>query len=399
MIEEIIKDELVEIYFQPIVSIRTKKIYAFEALTRCTYKNEVIAPDKLFKIAKEKNLSFELDVMTRNKAIKKFHTYFKEDNTFILFLNIESILINNINLLKNDNSFVKLIEQLEMPFINFVLEIKEDEIDNQTSLKNFVSFYKELGFSIALDDFGTGSSTFHRIDLIRPNIIKIDKSLFDDIEHNTINKQIVKAISEMCHNLGIRVLAEGVEEVCSVLFALKSGINLFQGYYFSKPLIQIHPKERITIVNQIVSIGNIFRNNTINAIKNKRQTIEEYNSISINLIDKIDNISLFMELMRNEILKSNVIEAIYLIDEKTSKQIHNTAIINNSNVHFRASQHDDEHYLKEYYYITKESKNGIFLSQRYISYASGSICKTFAKKFNKNDKSYILCMDIVLEKR
>ena len=64
MIEEIIKEELVEIYFQPIVSVRTKKIYAFEALTRCTYKDKIINPTELFQMAIDANLSLELDVLT-----------------------------------------------------------------------------------------------------------------------------------------------------------------------------------------------------------------------------------------------------------------------------------------------------------------------------------------------
>ena len=399
MIEKIIKDELVEIYLQPIVSIRTKKIYAFEALTRCTFENEIIDPDTLFKLANEQKLSFELDEMTRKKAIRDFYDYYQKDNDLILFLNVESTLINDMNFIKDDNSFVKVIEELKIPFINFVLEIKEDEIKNEKSLKLFVSFYKKLGFSIALDDFGTGSSTFDRINLIRPNIIKIDKSLFDDIENNQINKQIVKSISKMCHNIGIRVLAEGVEEQCSVLIALKSGINLFQGYYFSKPLNEMSLQVKENILEQIVNVGNNFRIKTIKTIKNKRETIQEYNIIALGLINKIIDIDLCMNIMKIEVIRNKEIEAIYLIDEETSKQIHNTAIIEKLNVHFKSSKHGDEHYLKEYYYVTRESINGIFLSHKYISYATGSICKTFAKKFNKNDKSYILCIDIVLEKR
>lgn len=398
MIKEIIKNELVEIYFQPIVSIRTKKVYAFEALTRCIYKDKVITPDKLFKLACEHNLSFELDEMTRKKAIRKFHKYYKNDNDLILFLNIESTLINDIDFIKNDNSFVNVIEELEIPFVNFVLEIKEDEVDNEISLKEFSTFYKNLGFAIALDDFGTGSSTFDRIDLIRPNIIKIDKSLFDNIDNNKVNKQIVKAIAKMCHNIGIRVLAEGVEEECSVLIALKSGINLFQGYYFSRPLDEMILMVEKEILEQVVNMGNNFRIKTINTIKNKRDIVQEYNLISLKLIQKIVDINLAMNIMKTEVIGNKKIEAIYLIDEESSKQIHDTAITGNLNIHFKPSKHNDEHYLKEYYYVTQESKNGIFLSQKYISYATGSTCKTFAKKFSKNNKNYILCIDIVLEK-
>lgn len=397
MIRDIINDELIEIYFQPIVSIRTKKVYGFESLTRCTYKGEVIPPDRLFDLAKKENLSFELDVMTRNKAIKKFSEYYKKDNNLILFLNFESTLINNTGFIEKNSKFVQTIKELEIPFINFVLEIKEDEITNTKSLKKFSQFYKNLGFSIALDDFGTGSSTFDRVNLIKPNIIKIDKSLFNNIENNQVNKEIVKAISKMCHNIGIRVLAEGVEEQQTVLIAMKMGINIYQGYYFSKPQVQFDDIENSYIISKIVEIGNTFRTNTINTIKNKRKVIEEHNLLSKLLIDKITNINECSEIIKNELLLNKKIEAIYIIDEQSSKQIHDTFILGDLNVHFRPSKEGEEHYLKDYYYITLESKKGMFLSNKYISYATGSICKTFAKKFTKNNINYILCLDLVLE--
>ena len=97
MIKEIINKELIEIHFQPIVSIRSKKLYAFEALTRCTYKGEVIPPYELFKLAIDANLNLELDVLTRNKSIEKFKNYYLQNNELILFLNFEPSLINNFN--------------------------------------------------------------------------------------------------------------------------------------------------------------------------------------------------------------------------------------------------------------------------------------------------------------
>ena len=85
-----------------------------------------------------------------------------------------------------------------------------------------------------------------------------------------------------------------------------------------------------------------------------------------------------------------------MIDVDSSKQIHDT-IIDNKNERFTPSKDGDEHYLKEYFYITLESKQGIFLSPNYVSYASGNICKTFAKRFELKNKSYIICIDIVIK--
>ena len=396
MLKEIIDNKLVEIHFQPIVSVRTKRIYAFEALTRCEYNNISIPPDTLFEIAKKEDLCFELDILTRNKSIEKFNSYYLENNELILFLNIESSLINNFDINK-DYCCLETINRLNIPYKNFMIEIKEDEIQNTSALKEFCIYYKNLGFTVALDDFGTGNSTFDRINLIKPHLIKIDKSLFKNIENNLINKEIVKAIATMSHNLGIRVLAEGVEDENAICNAMESNINLFQGYYFCKPINHLKTTEINQIISKIITIGNIFKNKTINSISRKRDLISHYSEISEQIIKQFYNINNTNDIMIKSLNKYRDIEAIYLIDGETSRQINNT-IINNYSCLFKPSKNGDEHYLKEYFYITLESLNGIFLSNNYISYASGNICKTFARKFELNKKAYIICLDLIVVK-
>ena len=397
MIKEILEKELLEIYFQAVVSIRTKKIYAFEALTRCRYNGKSISPDILFSHAKEEGLIYELDTYTRAEAIKKFNNYYKKNKDLILFLNFESKLIDNGVFIKDKNEFLSLINDLDIPPSNFLIEIKEDEISNTQLLIDFCQKYRRLGFSIALDDFGTGSSTFDRINIIKPDIIKIDKSLFVDIKTNHISKGIVKAVSSMCHNIGIRVLAEGVEDEVSITTSMKMGINLFQGYFFSKAIKNYNDEDIDSILKKVTKVGNSFKTKTINSIKKKRELVIKYDSIMENIIKQIKNISYSNKILKDAFLSNKNIEAIYLIDSKTSKQINQTIISKKIKKKFRPSKCGDEHYLKEYFYITKESTDGRFLSEKYISYATGNICKTFSKKFLLDNKEYIICVDIVIE--
>ena len=396
MIKEIIEKELIEIHFQPIVSIRSKKLYAFEALTRCTFKGKVIPPYELFKMAIDANLNLELDVLTRNKSIEKFKKYYLENNELLLFLNFEPSLINNFHPQEQNYCFTEAIDKVEIPYKNFILEIKEDEISNTKALKEFCAYYKELGFAIALDDFGTGNSTFDRINVIKPDLIKIDKSLFQDTKNNHINREIVKSIARMGHNLGIRILAEGVEDEDAICLALKSNVNLFQGYYFSRPVFELDTFLMDKIIVKMNDIGTIFRRMTLDSINKKRDLVNNYNLLSNKIIEQFVTINDSEEILKKELKTNSDLQAFYLIDVDSSKQIHDT-IIDNKNERFTPSKDGDEHYLKEYFYITLESKQGIFLSPNYVSYASGNICKTFAKRFELKNKSYIICIDIVIK--
>ena len=396
MIKEIIEKELIEIHFQPIVSIRSKKLYAFEALTRCTFKGKVIPPYELFKMAIDANLNLELDVLTRNKSIEKFKKYYLENNELLLFLNFEPSLINNFHPQEQNYCFTEAIDKVEIPYKNFILEIKEDEISNTKALKEFCAYYKELGFAIALDDFGTGNSTFDRINVIKPDLIKIDKSLFQDTKNNHINREIVKSIARMGHNLGIRILAEGVEDEDAICLALKSNVNLFQGYYFSKPVFELDAVLMDNIRLRMNDIGSIFKKMTLDSISKKRDLVDNYNLLSNKIIEQIITINDSEEILKTELHNHKDLEAFYLIDVDSSKQIHDT-VIDNKNERFIPTKSGDEHYLKEYFYITLESKQGIFLSPNYVSYASGNICKTFAKRFELENKSYIICIDLVIK--
>lgn len=397
MIEEIINQELIEIYFQPIVSIRSNKIYAFEALTRCTYKKNSIPPFLLFNLAKEFGLNLELDTLARKKSIEKFKEYYLKNNELILFLNFESSLIDSFNSKSNNSyEFTNLIDKLEIPYKNFMIEIKEDEIQNSKALEDFCITFKDKGFSISLDDFGTGSSTFDRINQIRPHLIKIDKSLFVNVKNNLINKEIVKAITNMSHNLGIKVLAEGVEDIDAICTCLKSSINLFQGYYFLKPQKDIFQKDIEKIYYDVLDVSKEFKERNLKNISQKRELINQYNLLIKDFLEGMNNISELYCLLEKKFNELDNIEAIYLIDIFTSRQINDTIIKNNKNGLFRASCSGEEHFLKEYYYVTLETKQGIYLSQKYISYATGNICKTFAKKIKLDNLEYILCLDIVI---
>ena len=334
---------------------------------------------------------------TRKGIGEKLSEYYLKNNELVLFLNFESSLINNFHKEEKNYCFTEVIDKVEIPYKNFIIEIKEDEISNTKALEEFCSYYKELGFAIALDDFGTGNSTFDRINIIKPDLIKIDKSLFKNTKDNHINKEIVKSIARMSHNLGIRVLAEGVEDEYAICLAMKSNINLFQGYYFCKPVFEIDTFLIDKIITTIVEIGTIFKKITINSINKKRDLVNNYHLVSDQIIEQFRYINDAQEIMIKELNNNLDLEAMYLIDVDSSKQIHDT-VINNRNDRFTPSKGGDEHYLKEYYYITLESKQGIYLSNKYISYATGNICKTFARKFKLENESYIICLDIIIKR-
>lgn len=387
----------IEIYFQPIISFVNKKTIGFEALTRGFKGTKIISPIELFEEVKHLNITFEFDKHVRALAIKKFAAYLKKEKELLLFVNFESSLIDE-ELNFDDFDFYNNCKLYDIPPSNIVLEIREDKIENSNKLKNFTSFYKNKGFNIALDDFGIGGSTFERLSLVKPDIVKVDRSIIKDIHLNFIHSEVLNAISNMCNKIGAVVLAEGVEKEEEILQCSKNVITIYQGFYFSKPQARI--EEHYEHIQQKIEDISALNAKMIKEHKEKKEALlyhtNKYSNYVIKQIKKLNPANFSNEKIKDFLNQELRLEAMYLIDYYTAKQVGETIISGQTKKFYLPAKHGDSHYLKEYYYITKASKEQSFISQKYISNATGNMCRTFAKRFKHDEADYILCLDILV---
>ena len=382
----------IDIYLQPIISINKKKVFGYEALVRAYKQDSYIAPHTLFHKAKKQNLCLELDNFLRLLAIKKFKNYLLEDTKVMLFLNFQSTAINDDFRLQQ-LSFEKGLQELQIPSKNIVLEIKEDGIENTQALNAFTEYYKQQGFIIALDDFGTGSSQYERLSIVKPDIVKIDRSLLSNVSTNYINAEIVKSIANMCHKIGATVLAEGVEQEEEILKCLNFDIQIYQGYWFSKP--QQHIQDSLSILDKIEKLRFKQAEHLKVIMLSNRSLFLKASYIINKIIEHLDE-STFLEnnTIREILRKEKDIEALYVIESSSAKQKGNTLFLAKEKGFYEPSEDAEDHSLKEYFYICKNSRDGEYISKKYISSASGNLCKTYSKKIILNEVEYILCLDI-----
>ena len=390
---KLIQEESISIYFQPIVSIRSSKVIGVEALMRAfDANNEPLSPIFVFDQAKKENLSFELDKYVRIQALKAFKPLLDANPELLLFLNFESHLLDSA-ISFTDFAFGSLALEMEIPPSRTVIEIKENQIQNNERLEQFSSFYKERGFLIALDDFGAGNANFDRISTVRPHLVKVDRSIVFNVHHNFIHKEILKSIANMCFNIGALVLAEGVEEEDEILRSLKLDIDIFQGFWFARPSAQHYDKTLLE--EKIRHIGAKHTQNVRSSMQHKELLIQNAKTYTHTIIEAIKATK---EVNLSDFLKDfESIEAIYCIDAITGIQEGDTYISADTNEFFHPARAGDSHALKEYFYITQESKRGNYLSQKYISRASGRMCRTFAQKFTLGSQEKILCLDLKVQ--
>lgn len=393
MINRLIEENNITVYFQPIVSIKDKKIFAFESLTRAYDEDdEVIMPLYLFEQARKEKLSLKLDEHVRKLAILKFQEYYQNDKNLLLFLNFESSVIDN-NVADN---FIEFVESHNISPSNIVIEIKEDSVKDTDSLNMFVQKYRNSGFIIALDDFGTGYSSFDRLALIRPNIVKVDRSIIYDINNNFVNSEILNAVSKMCHKIGAMVLAEGVESSDEILSCMKKDIYLFQGFWFCKPKKNIDNSIDEKITNSIDVVGSEYKYSIREHINKKQKLLRNSQSLAQTVLSILEENSLDNETAIDNIIEQNdKLEAVYLLNETNGVQVGRTAILTQEKFLYKPTKDGHDHSLKKYYFIAKESSRGDFLSSNYISKASGNMCRTYSSQIVLDGSKYILCLDVI----
>lgn len=123
-----------------------------------------------------------------------------------------------------------------------ILEVTEDEmIGDHARFEQTIARYREAGFVIALDDFGAGYAGLNLLADFQPDIVKIDLKLVRDVQSHGPRQAIVRAIVQVCTDLGIELVAEGVETWDEYRWLRRAGINLLQGYLLARPQFEALP--------------------------------------------------------------------------------------------------------------------------------------------------------------
>jgi diguanylate cyclase (GGDEF)-like protein len=225
--------EQLDIAFQPIVNIHTAKTYAVEALLRNYQDIGFQTIHELFDHISHEGLLYKFDLALREKALQKFTTL-RNYNEYKLFYNLDNRLLEMEDF--SSGNTVKLLEKYGIQKNSLCFEISERfEIKHHYSLEAILHHYKDEGFCIAIDDFGVGYSGYKLLYDATPNVIKIDRFFLSNIEKDLKKKLLVRNITHLAIELGIKVIAEGVETKEELLTCRDIGCHLVQGFLVQKP--------------------------------------------------------------------------------------------------------------------------------------------------------------------
>jgi EAL domain-containing protein (putative c-di-GMP-specific phosphodiesterase class I)/CHASE2 domain-containing sensor protein len=234
-LESAIRNEEVEVFFQPKFALNTGTIVGAEALIRWSHPTRgAIEPSQVIAIAEEHN---RVDMITRfvlNRAIGQARRALAVDPDFKIAINISALDLRNPLFVGQVDT---LLAAYRFPASNLVLEITETApIENDDAIAAALDGLKRLGVKLSVDDFGIGHASLHYLRRIPADEVKIDRSFVTMMDSSLEDRALVRASIDMIHSLGRTAVAEGVENKAVVELLREMGCDAAQGYFFAKAM-------------------------------------------------------------------------------------------------------------------------------------------------------------------
>lgn len=215
-------DEL-HLFYQPIVQASTRAVYGFEALVR-SREPALPHPGALFEAAEKLNRVQDL-----GHAIRLIAPQPIEQTDALLFINLHPKDLTDDRLLANDSVLANVANRV-------VLEITERaSLEQVPDARNRIASLRELGYRIAVDDLGAGYAGLTSFALLEPDVAKLDMAIVRDVHRIPTKQKLIHSMSDLCRDMGIQLVAEGVETIEELHALMELGCDLFQGYYFARP--------------------------------------------------------------------------------------------------------------------------------------------------------------------
>lgn len=222
--------------FQPIVDIEAANVLAYEALVRGPHGEDACT---ILQGALHNN-RYSLDQRCREKAITLASSIGILQTTADITINFYPNAIYQPRQCLSRT--FEAAGKANFPLERIIFEMTEvEEMRDQDHLKNIMTEYRAHGLRIAIDDFGAGHSGLSLLSIFQPDLIKIDRKLVDRVDERPASRSIVRSIVQVCRDLDIGIIAEGIERKAEMKVLSDLGIHLMQGYYFARPAFEALP--------------------------------------------------------------------------------------------------------------------------------------------------------------
>ncbi|WP_404363962.1 EAL domain-containing protein [Marinobacter sp.] len=379
---------------QPIFSISHKRVVGYEALIRAfDTDNSSVLPLHLFGLPTTEAENVLLDRLCRYLHIQNYSSLSEQVNW--LFLNVSPKVVASGR--QNDSFFGQLLERTGLPPHRVVIEIVEQPTDDSAQLREAVAYYQQLGCLTAIDDFGAGHSNFERIWNLSPDIVKLDRSLLTRAIDDKKARQILNGIASLLHQSGCLVLLEGVETHDQAMIAIDAGVDFVQGFYFSRPSLDLADIDRKT--PDLEQLLTDYKSRDRVQLDPTQQITDFFSGFFQSAVNQLRT-GQTLKIACNELLTHHAVSRCYLIDA-LGVQVDDTLLSasssHNLDPRFRPLENTSsaDWYRQLYLKQALAQPDRIQVTRPYLSITGAYMCVTLSLAYVHAGQMKVLCCDIL----
>ncbi len=241
-LRNVLNREGLSLAFQPKIDLSSMRVSSVEALARW-YKPDgsTVPPDVFINVAEQTGLIEDLGRQVITLAMQQLSEWRSQGFTDItMSINLSSLEFQNANIISH---LLATLEQNQVPGNAIIIELTESIfMEDKAKVTDTMRMLNRHGITFALDDFGKGYSSFSYLHSLPLQYLKIDKAFLKDVETNSQSATITKTIIDIGHNLGLQVIAEGIENDYMLNYVRQHHCDIGQGFHLHKPM----PAENVT---------------------------------------------------------------------------------------------------------------------------------------------------------
>lgn len=395
-IGEIIAKKKVNTSFQPMLDIEQRAILGFEALTRgfIGREDEEIAPAVLFQSG-DAELTVALDAICREKSMATFAPLARQNASFLLALKVDAANLRRGDSLRLADVFDSA-GALGIAPQRVVLGVVESQIADDAALATFIDNHRTAGFKIAFDKVTQRHLDFERILDFRPDYIKLDRSMVENVDKELYKQEAVSTVMSLAKLVGAHVIGSGIEREEEALALLEKGVTLLQGYYFDQPLKKdIRGIEKY--LYQVEYLGYKFIKHAQDRIIAEEASRAEVMDLTTRIRQALSNShpDRFERILDAALRKHQAVLGLYILND-SGVQVTRAVTVCGRDASCRNEPpaKGARHYLRDFF-LHARSGFSEFITEPYVTRYTGGRCRTIASAFNDaSQKRYILCVDV-----
>ncbi len=223
------------VIYQPKVDFGSLTIKGAEALVRWkTSEGKMIFPDQFIPEFEQNGFIAQLDKYVFEEVCKFIVKYHSDIQLPVISVNLSAVTFLD-EMIAQD--LIDIVNKYDVKPSEIELEITESAMNaSEEEITKKVKYFKQVGFTISIDDFGAGVSSLNRLGMLDVDVIKMDKAFLDNNKEGTHGDIVIENTINLAKNLGMKVVAEGVETVEQATWLCGLGCNMAQGYFFERPM-------------------------------------------------------------------------------------------------------------------------------------------------------------------